>query len=363
MIGVTLDEDGVCDYCKLNDDLASKYPISEKRLRKMFKRILNETKGDKYNCLIGISGGFDSSFLVHLAVKYGLNPLLVHYDNGWDTTVAKSNMHCLSEKLNLDIIYVKADKTYHKVNEAFLGASVSDADIPNDVALLSVVIDVADRYKIKYNLSGHNFRTESSCPISWTFMNSNYIKDVYELYWKEELKGFPNYSIFKQLYWGLFKNLKTVRPLYHVDPRTDDDRKKMLEEKYGWEDYGAKHCENVYTAFVGNHLLPYKFGIDKRLLYLSALIRQGYITKEDAKKELETVIPDSEHKTVIKDMHKKLGVKQSNKKHNFWDYGDYLRPYTTFKPILWLGTKLGFFPMSFYEKYTREAKLIKDGEP
>jgi len=161
---------------------------------------------------------------------------------------------------------------------------VPDADIPNDIAMTKLMYDTADKYNIKYILNGHCFRTEGSTPKGWTYMDAKYIQSVYKTYYNKELTNFPLFTIVDQIKYGI-KGIVQVRP-YHYKNVNRKILDKEMKEFIGWNNYGWKHGENMYTDFVGSYLLPRKFGIDKRIVYLSALVRSGYMEKEEARNEL-----------------------------------------------------------------------------
>lgn len=352
-----------CKYCKTHSKLEKQNPIGEKYL----SRVMNEMRNSKgkYDCLYGISGGCDSSYLLHLLDEYDINPLVFHWDNGWDRDIAKRNMEILNNHIDFDFINIKASDEYHRINKAFLEASVSDADIPNDIAMMRLSFDLAKKFNIKYVVNGHNFRTESSCPVAWTFMDSKYIENVYREFTGEEINDFPLFP-YPYQFKNAFSRLKYIRPLYHVG-KTKEEMKEILKDEYGWIDYGKHHGENVYTAFVGYYLLPKKFGIDKRKLSLSAKIRSSRMTKAkamDILKEPPSFSSDMLNEVIHRyfdgdDMQLKRVMEKVRKQ-----FFDYVQPnkFITLKPLFWLATKIGFFPYTFYKKYTTEVKeLMKNG--
>jgi N-acetyl sugar amidotransferase len=359
---LTFNDDGVCNFCEIHDGLEAQYPKTGYDAG-VFKRQLEDMKrrgkGRKYDCLIGLSGGCDSSYMIHLAVKeFGLRPLVVHFDNRWNTPAAEHNIKVMVEALNVDFIRYQINREEFQVlNEAFLAASTPDADIPNDLAMLTLFMETAVRYDIKYVFNGHDFRSEGTCPLSWTYMDARYVSDVYRRYSGEELKNYPNLTLWKQIKWA-FKNIKAIRPLYYVDydkPRV----KEMLAERYGWEDYGAHHCENVYTAFIGAYLWPKKFGIDLRLIEYSALIRSGRLAKEEARKlwEIPPELPDGfleevQARTCMSDA--VLEDVMSSPKRSFKDFDSYHSIFVRYRLIVWMLVKLRLLPNTFYEKYTKE---------
>jgi len=281
-------KDGVCNYCLLQEQLAK----NAGDFAPVINEIRKKTKGKKYDSLIGISGGADSSILLYMAVKlWKLNPLVIHFDNRWNTPEADHNMKVLTDHLNVNFIkFYPAREEFDKLNDAFLAAGVPDADIPNDIAMMKLSYQIADQNGIKYLLLGHDYKREGSTPIKWTYMDSKYLNSVYYRYTMKNLRNYPLISVWDQIYYGL-KGIKQIRPFHFKNISSDRMREMILNELYkiGWKSYGSKHCENIYTEFVGAHLLPNKFNIDKRRVYLSAQIREGMISKEAAKEELKKV--------------------------------------------------------------------------
>ena len=338
---VKLDEHGICNYCHMHDSLDKQYPIDYGQIEKIGAEIRKNAKG-KYHCLMGLSGGCDSSYMLHLVVRHmKLNPLVIHFDNGWNIPEANENIMNMVNYLSVDFIRFHPDiQEYDRLCKAFLMASVPDADIPNDVAMLSIFMDVAKKYDIKYVFNGHNFRNEGTCPTDWTWMDGKYIHSVYEWYWsKYKLRNYPSYTFWDQIKWAL-SGLKQFRPLYHLAP-DKGPVKEMLKNEYGWKDYGEHHHENIYTFFVSDYLLLDKFGIDKRLIELSALIRSGLTTREKAKETLaQPVTYDPGLPEMIK---KRLGMSSAEWQRMMADplrdrklFATYKDTFKRFKWLLWL---------------------------
>ena len=273
-------EDGECEYCKLQTTLRNQ---EREPFDKVLAEIRKKGKGKQYDCLVGISGGEDSSCLLYLAVKvWGLRPLVIHFNNRTNRPEADNNMKVITDHLNVNFVQYFPDKAeYEAMCDAFLSAGLPDADIVNDIAMTKLMYVAARENGIKYILNGHDFRNEGSSPKAWSLIDSTYIQSVYG----KPIRNYPLYTVWDQIVSG-FIGIKQIRP-YHY---SDHNRDQVLEElkKIGYQDYGAKHCENIYTHFVGGWLLPRKFHIDKRRTYLSAQIREGKITKEFAYEVLKT---------------------------------------------------------------------------
>jgi len=348
-------EDRVCRYCRIHDRLEKQYPVNLERLQELAKKVKKAGKRKQYDCLIGISGGCDSSYLLHLTVKaLKLRPLVIHFDNRWNTEQAEHNMKKIVDALSVDFIrYQLNKKMYDKLNRAFFEASVSEADIPNDMAMLAIFKNVAKQYKIKYVFNGHSFRTEGTSPLSWTYMDAKYIQSVYFSRYGEKIGGFPLLTFSKQLKWALSR-IKEVRPLYFLDTRKKH-MKDFLTQEYGWQDYGGHHQENKYTAFVSSYLLPKKFGIDKRIIEYSALIRSKYMTKREAREKLkeepylaESVLSE------IKEMYPDLDERMQGWVGSHTLYETYHKLFKRYRLLIWLAVKFHLLSETFYLKYTRK---------
>lgn len=335
-----------CEYCDLHDELEKQ--SNPKGLDSVLNKIKNAGKNKKYDCIMGISGGLDSSTLLYAAVKlWGLKPLVIHFDNNWNADQAESNMKNLVKRLGVDcIVYYVNKLEYDKLNESFLWAGVPDADIPNDIAMTKLMYDTAHKYKIKYILNGHDFRTEGSTPKGWTYMDAKYIQDVYSKFTGENLTNYPLFTFKDQLFYALV-GIKNVRPFHYGFDRISIE--KEMKEFIDWKDYGGKHCENVYTEFVGSHLLPKKFNIDKRIVYLSAQVRSGDITKEEAQKIFDkksnfdtSKLGDKEFE-ILKYMETN---KRDRKEFSKYDFKKY-------RILIWVLSKLKVVPYTFYVKYCK----------
>ena len=334
-------ENNICMFCKLHKELDKKNSDFNFTLQKI-KKINN-----KYNCIIGISGGVDSSIMLYAAVKkWNLKPLVIHFNNHWNTDNAIYNMKQLVQKLNVDFIeYYVNKKEFDDLNKAFLLAGTPDCDIPNDIAMTKLMYETCEKYNIKYILNGHCYKTEGSTPKKWTYMDTKYIKDVYRCFYKKDLVNYPLFEFKDQLQYNKL-GIEQIRPFHFQNV----DRFKLEEEMkefINYKSYGWKHGENSYTDFVGSYLLPRKFGIDKRIVYLSARIRSGLLLKEEARNILncepsfDTDIIGDEYMDLIDSP-----IVDRNK------YNSY-----NFKEANWLIYYLylcGTVPYTFYIKYSQK---------
>jgi N-acetyl sugar amidotransferase len=292
--GLRLNEQGVCQYCTMQDELERRYPLGTEGERMLLEQVdlmKKAGKGKNYDCIIGVSGGTDSTYQLHLARKHGLRALAVHFDNGWNSDIAVSNIEHVTRKLGFDLqTYVVDWQEFKDLQMSFLKASTPDSEIPTDLAIQKVLYSMAAEEGVKYVLNGHSFRTEGKVPIAWSYGDGRYLKAVHKQFGTVPLKTFPNYTVKDLFYYTYVKGIKQVRLLYYV-PYDKKAMKKFLTDEYGWKDYGGHHYESVYTRFYQGYILPNKFGIDKRMREYSALIRSGQMTKEAAKKTLRDELP------------------------------------------------------------------------
>jgi N-acetyl sugar amidotransferase len=288
---IHFDAAGVCQYCHIHDLLERQYPsepsIRERQLNQLVDAIRRDGRGKPYDCVMGVSGGRDSTYGLYLAVKLGLRPLAVHFDNGWNTPIAVGNIKRLLETVRVDLDTVVADwEEFRDLQCSFLKASVPDVDIPTDVAIHSVLHRAAAREGIKYVFFCHSFRTEGITPRGWSFLDGRYIRDVQKRFGKLPLKDYRNFTLFDFAKYSYLSGIKSKTLVNYFDY----DQKKvseMLTREVGWKYYGGHHHESTYTAFIQSYLLPRKFNIDKRKTELSALIRSGQRTRDEAISEVD----------------------------------------------------------------------------
>lgn len=337
---------GQCNYCDIHDRLEADSDPHD-----LDRQLAEVRKGNgKYNCLIGISGGLDSSTLLWLAVrKWNLRPLVIHFNNGWNGDAATSNMNNLCISLGIvPMSFYAVQPEYDRLNRAFLMAGVPDADIPNDIAMTKLMYQTAEKHGIKWILNGHDFRQEGSTPASWTYMDAKYIQSVYRWAWGQELKDYPLFTFWDQVRCGI-KGIKQLRPFHYMTDR--DWAERAMKAEIGWSDYGGKHAENIYTEYVGADLLPKKFGIDKRIVYMSARVRSGLISRRAAKAQLlEPTKFDMDKLGDIRFQVVKDAQGPINGRSNFDRY-DFRAPHM--KLMVWALAKMKVVPYTFYVKYCR----------
>jgi N-acetyl sugar amidotransferase len=284
--------DGLCNHCQRYDHLkSSRLNLDNTALDKIVSRIKASGNRKEYDCIVGVSGGVDSTYVAFLVKKMGLRPLAVHVDNGWNSELAVKNIENTLKKLNIDLVTNVLDwDEFKDLQLSFLKSSTPDCEIPSDHAIFATLWKEATKRNIKYIISGMNFATESLSVPNWSYGHSDwrYIKSVHKIFGKKKLKTYPHFSLFYLLYINIFKGIRTISILNYVN-YNKDDAMSVLQGHLGWIYYGGKHFESIYTRFYQGYLLPKKFGIDKRYGHLSDLINSGQITKEEAINELQTV--------------------------------------------------------------------------
>jgi N-acetyl sugar amidotransferase len=290
---ITFDESGVCNFCNHYDQVLINEIFSDKggeeKLEKLIKEIKEKGKDSKYDCLIGLSGGVDSSYVAYLVAKrYGLRTFAVHLDNGWNTELAVANVEQIVKRLDIDLsTYVLDWKEFRDIQLSFLKSSISNIEIPTDHAIWALLIKTAGKMKIPFIIAGNNVVTESIMPESWLYgsKDSKLIKSIHQKFGKVKLKTYPSLSTFDYVDYLLVRGIRWVPILNYID-FNKADAKKFLMDELGWRDYGGKHYESIFTRFFHAYFLPKKFGYDLRKSYLSALICSGQISRNDALEEL-----------------------------------------------------------------------------
>ena len=292
---ITFDEHGVCDFC--NDFYQNIQPSWQDKLkdpdllRRTAEQIKAASKGRKYDCIIGMSGGVDSSYLCYVAKELmGLNPPVYSVDTGWNLNVAVENIERIVKALDLDMYTEVVDWNEMKdLQLAFFKSQVPYQDTPQDHAIFAGLYNYAVKHGIQYVLTGANSATECiRSPVEWVYMNDlKMIRDIHHKFGTRPLKTFPLCGMVKyRVYYPIFKGMKRVAPLDMVE-YNKEKVKLFLQERFGWQPYENKHYENVFTRFYEGYYLPHKFGYDKRKCYFSNEILAGTMTREEALAELE----------------------------------------------------------------------------
>jgi N-acetyl sugar amidotransferase len=314
---IQFDADGVCNHCRRSAVLMrgrSSLQQREQQLQQTIKQIKSDGKSRDYDCVLGLSGGVDSSFLAHEAVSRGLRPLAVHVDAGWNSELAVKNVESLVKKLDIDLFtYVVDWEEMRDLQVAFLRSGVANQDIPQDHAIVAAVLKVTSDHGIRWLLSGANTATESILPNAWGYnaRDPRHLRAIWRRFGNRRPKKYPTISFFRQyVYYPYIRGIRKVKLLNYID-YNKQRAMDVLQSEYGWRYYGGKHYESRFTKFFQGYFLPVKFGYDKRRAHLSSLVVSGQMTRDAALDALKgDMYPRSELAEDKAFVLKKLGISE-----------------------------------------------------
>lgn len=357
---ISFDENGICNYCHQLEKLKNEYGTGQTKGEQTFLQLINEIKkagsGKKYDCIVGVSGGTDSSYMLYLAKKWGLRPLAVHYDNTWNTAIATENIRKVLNALNVDLYtHVIDNKESDDIFKSFFLADVAEIEAATDLALAEVMYRAAWKYKVKYVLEGHSFMEEGITPVGRNYFDGKYIQSIHKMFGKLPMKSYPLMTFSRFLFWSMFAQIRKVRPFWYIN-YNKEEAKTFLEKEYDWKYYGGHHLENRITAFYHSIYLPQKFNTDMRNNTLSALVRNGKLSRKKALEEYNK--PPHMEKDLVEYFKKRLVLTQNeyseimNKKPKSWyEYPTYKKRFELLRPLFKILAKANLVPMSFYLKY------------
>lgn len=363
---ISFDESGVCNYCHMVDSLLAEYhtgqPKGEKTIQAILEKIKRDGKGKKYDCVIGLSGGTDSSYMVYWAIQNGLRPLAVHYDNTWNTAIATENIRKVLSKLNVDLFtHVVNNKEADDIFRSFFLADVPELDASTDLALAETMYRAASKYNVKYILEGHSFVAEGISPLGKNYFDGKYIKSIHKKFGRMPMKTYPLMSFSKFIKWTTIKRIQKIRPLWYIKYSKEEAR-TFLEKEFGWEYYGGHHLENRITAFNHSYYFPKKFHVDYRNNSLSASVRAGKISRGEAIEEYYNKPPYLEPE-LLAYFKKRLGFSDSefenimSRPPKYWqEYPTYKKRFESLRPFFYVLMKSHLVPRSFYMKYCFPVK-------
>jgi len=369
---ITFDVAGVCSYCHAYDQLDAAHPTGEegeRRLQAIAAEIRQAGKGNKFDCVVGVSGGCDSSYVLYQAKRLGLRPLAVHFDNTWNSTTATENIRNVLKALDVELYtYVVDNEEYDDIYRAFLEAGVPDLEAPTDIGLAAVIYKAAAKYGIQYTLEGHSFRTEGVSPLGWLYMDGKYIQSVHRRHGKLPMKTFPNLWLSSFLYWTAVKHIRKIRPLYYLDFHKEE-AKSLLTKELGWKWYGGHHLENRFTAFYHSYFIPRRWGADFRVLGYAGLVRCGQMSREEGLARLAE--PPYLEPDLLIYVKKRLGYSDSEfervmtlPKRSYRDYETYRKTFQRLKPLFKVLADRDLVPKTFYLKFTQpdepETRVLGD---
>ncbi|MBF0522811.1 MAG: N-acetyl sugar amidotransferase [Candidatus Omnitrophica bacterium] len=364
--GHNFDKNGLCSYCRLHDKLEKRYPLNEegKRLQQeIIEQIKKEGKGKKFDCVVGISGGRDSTYTLYLAKKvWGLRPIAVHFNDGFGNPVAGENMRKATRKLDVELRTITSDWRESKdLRIAYLEASTPDLGTPTDIGIATALYSVAVKENIKNLVIGQSFRTEGIAPLEWNYLDGKYLKEVHKLYgkfplrkWKPTDGGF-NLCFKEMFYYTVMRGIKTI-PLLYYENYVRSAADKIIAQELDWVYPGAHYFDDLYQSLM-TYVMREKFNIDRRKYNYAALVRSGQMPKAEALDHLKEryVIEDPK---VIGLCIKRLGLTQEQfdayMKLPPKTFRDYKTSYDLIKFLRWpikIASQLNILPSTAYDKY------------
>lgn len=363
--GIIFDDKGGCSFCKLHDKLDSTYPLNEegqRRLNAIIEKIKKTGKNKRYDCIIGVSGGRDSTYLLYLAVKkWGLKPLAVHFNDGFDNPVAGENIKNAVRILNVDLRTITSDWRESKdIRIAYLKASVPNLEVGTDLGIFAALYGVAAKEDIKYILTAHSFRTEGISPLTWNYLDYRYLKNVLRRFgtvnlrkWKPDDPGY-NLGFSHLFYYMVIRGIKTITPMYYVN-YVRSQAEPIIKSQLNWVYPGAHYFDDLWQSLL-YYVYRVKFNVDKRKFNYSALIRSGQMTRQEALERIKTVYVIEDPK-IISLCIKRLGITRENLEEfmsyppkTFMDYPTYYNFIKLFKFPIKVASKLNLIPAGTYDK-------------
>lgn len=371
---ISFDENGECNYCHFHDMMTDMFPNGEKGrqvLSKLFSKVKRKGQGKKYDCVAGISGGRDSIYLLYFLVKiWGLRPLAVHFNDGFDNPVAGENMVNACQILGVELRTITSDwREAKQLKIDFLKASTPDLNMGTDIGIASSLYGVAAKENIKYVFIGQSFRTEGIKPLTWSFFDGDYLRNVHNQFsdlplrkWKPFDPGF-HLGVKELFYYTFIKGIHTYTPLYYWD-YIRPEAQKIIEDELEWEYPGAHYFDDLYHSLI-KYVHRVKFNIDMNMNSDAALVRSGFLSRDEAIKRAHGIYQIEDPK-VIDLCIKRLGITKSEFEE--WlalppkTFRNYPTMYNWIRPFKWLikiASHLNFVPKVAYYKYFVLNKDVK----
>ena len=364
--GISFDKKGVCNYCDLHDSLCEIFPNDERGeiyLSQLFSKIKKKGKNNKYDCVIGISGGRDSTYLLYKAVKdWGLRPIAVHFNDGFDNPVAGENMLNAVKKLGVELRTITSDWREAKdLKLTFLKASTPDLNLGTDIGIAAAIYGVAHKEGIKNILIGQSFRTEGVKPLSWSYFDGDYLRNVQNKFGKVKLKSWSpdlphfNFGVKELFYYTLVKGIKAYTPFYYMN-YIRADAEKILKKELDWVYPGAHYFDDLYHSVI-KYVHRVKFNIDLNMNSDAALVRSGQLDYKVALGRAHSIYK-IEKEEIIELCINRLGI--SKKEFESYlalepkTFKDYSTSYPYIKFARWpiyLLSRFNLIPRVTYEKY------------
>jgi N-acetyl sugar amidotransferase len=363
--GISFDEAGVCNYCRQIENLVEEYgigrPAGEEKLHQIVEEVKSAGKGKRYDCVVGVSGGTDSSYMVYLTKEWGLRPLAVHYDNTWNSAIATENIRKVLSALDVDLYtHVVDNKEADDIFKAFFLSGVAEIEASTDLALAETMYRAANKYGVKYVFEGHSFVTEGITPVGRNYFDGKYIKSIHKMYGKKPMRSYPLMTFSRFIYWSSIAKIKKIRPFWYINYSKENAR-EFLQREYGWTYYGGHHLENRMTAFYHGIYLPQKYKTDLRNNTLSALARLGKLSREEAWARYNT--EPSVEEELLSYFKKRLDISDTvyedvmrQPPKSWHEFPTYKKRFELLRPLFAVLAKSNLVPMSFYLKYCFPVK-------
>jgi N-acetyl sugar amidotransferase len=290
---IKFDAEGVCNHCHRYDSVSKTRLIPAEERDERLKALVDEIKavgnGKPYDCVIGVSGGVDSTYVAWLVKKLGLRPLAVHLDNGWNSELAVANIEKTLNTLGIDLYtHVLNWEEFRNLQSSFLKASTPDGEVPTDHAIFALLYELAAKHGLKHVITGTNVVSEAILPEKWGYgyFDWRYVRDVHKRFGTSRLSTYPHFSLIKLAYFVFIRRIRMVSILNYVN-YDKAEAMDVLQNQLGWVYYGGKHYESIYTRFYQAYILPRKFDIDKRKAHYSNLVLSGQMTREEALEQMK----------------------------------------------------------------------------
>lgn len=358
--GIRFDGEGVCSYCRQVEMLMDEYGTGrdkgQAKLDAIIGQIRTAGKRKQYDCIVGVSGGTDSSYLVYLAKEWGLRPLAVHYDNTWNSAIATQNIRKVLGALGVDLYtHVVDNKEADDLIRSFFYAGVAELDAATDLALAETMYRAAAAYGVKYVLEGHSFVAEGITPLGKNYVDGRYIQAIHAQFGRVRMHSFPLMTFTRFLWSTAAIRIRKIRPFWYL-AYSKEDARAFLEKEFGWQYYGGHHLENRIAAFSHGIYLPQKFDADMRNNSLSALVRQGRVSRADAWARYNSPLVIEEE--LLGYFKKRLDLSDAEYDRimhappRYWrEFPTYKKRFERLRPLFAVMARANLVPMSFYLKY------------
>lgn len=358
--GISFDTEGVCNFCHQIEEMKAKYGTGtargEQALAKIISQIKIDGKNKRYDCVIGVSGGTDSSFLLHQVKEWGLKPLAVHYDNTWNSSMATENVRKITSYTDVDLFtYVINNKEADDIFRSFMLAGVPEFDASTDIAFAQVLRSSAAKFNVNYIIEGHSFIAEGISPMGTNYFDGRYIQGVHDQFGRMKMDTYPNLTFSEFMKWTLVYRQKFIRPLWYIEYSKPKAR-KLIEDLCDWTYYGGHHLENRSSSFLHTVYNPQKFNVDNRNWSLAAEVRSGEISRDEALDIYNT--PIEANPDLIAFVKKRLGFSDdeynkimASEPRSWREFPTYKKRFEKMRPLFSVLTKMNLVPPSFYAKY------------